>query len=372
MTQFNTPITVDGSGFAPINITKLSSTLALCAYSDGVSGNTVARTITISASGALTANAVTANFGSSAGGSDQMALVALSSTSAILVHGSGANMEARYLTVSGTTVTVNSPTTLTRSSSVASDIDIAKIDSTKGLYVCETTSPNGVEAVVLSVSGTAITENTIVAVGAAANKFNTQCSVYSTTKSIVTYVEDTTNRAQGAIVDISGTTLTANTEKYIDTYTVSPTDGRHYNINLTGTKAVVGYSDTVGAGDIDRVSNVLTLNGTTFNVGTVARDDLTVDGSLAAAALSTTQFITVTETSSNDMRSLRYSESGAALTAESSDTLALSSLTYIEAAQVDSDRIVVIYIDSNGVSAVTVNAVYTFSGYDLVLGGGQP
>lgn len=368
MATINTPIVVDASAGGPIFIVELSSTLALCIYQ--ISNNIKARTITIGADNSLTANAE-ANIDTLVSSGADIVMVGMTSTTAMLVYDVDAtDKEARILSVSGTTVTANSPTTLTDGRAAASDLGMALIDSTNILYCYDKTGGAGVQAVVLSVSGITITENSIISVGSAAIKDSVKCSVYSSSRAIVVYVVDSTARMEGTILSISGTTLTANTEKNISTETVSLDVNRNYCINMSATKAVAGFVDPT-----DRINFVLTLNGTTFNIGTKKTDVLSVAADFHGSKISSTGLITVTETSSNDMRAVVYSITGGGsdeLTEDSTDVLALSSLSTIVTAPVDTNRIIVLYFDSTGLAAVTVSAVSIFSGYDLVLGGGQP
>lgn len=364
MATINSPATISASGGDPISIVKLSSTLALCVYE--LSSTIRARTITIGADNSLTPNAEL-NIDPTSGGTDEWALVGMTTTSAMLVYEyNNVDMRARVLTISGTTITANAQTTLTHNKATAADLSLALIDSTNILYCYETT---GVQAVVLSVSGTTITENSIVAIGSVAAKNATKCSVYSSTRAIVTYVNNSTARMEGTIISISGTTLTANTQVTISTETVSTGENRNYCINMSATKAVAGFVD-----GNDRINFVLTLSGATFNVGAVRTDTLTVARSFHAAEISSTGLITVTETSSDDMRAVVYSITGGGsdeLTEDSTDELALSALTSIWTAGVDSNRIIALFLDSVGLRAVTISAIGAFSGYDLVLGGGQ-
>lgn len=367
MATINSPATINAGGGSPISVVKLSSTLALCVYGSGA--DVKARTITIGANNSLTPN-TEANVDSALNG--EMALVAMTSTSAMIVYEFDASTtKARVLTVSGTTVTANAATTLTDGAATAADPSLALIDSTNILYCYETT---GVQAVVLSVSGTTITENSIVAIGTVTNNVNVKCSVYSSTRAVVTYVNVATAKPQGTIITISGTTLTSNTEKDVSTITVSTNENRSYNINMSATKAVAGFVDFLGAGNINRANFVLTLSGTTFNVGIEKDDNLAVNTSFHAAEISSTGLITVTETSSDDMRAVVYSITGGGsdeLTEDSTDELALSALSLLWAAGVDSNRIIALFIDSVGLRGVTISAIGVFSGYDLVLGGGQ-
>ena len=364
MAVIHTPATIEASATGPISIVKLSSTLAICVYE--LSSTVRARTITIGADNTLTPNAEL-NIDPTGGATDEWALVGMTTTSAMLVYEyNNVDMRARVLTVSGTTITANAQTTLTHNKATAADLSLALINSTNILYCYETT---GVQAVVLSVSGTTITENSIVAVGSVAAKNATKCSIYSSTRAIVTYVNNSTVRMEGAILSISGTTLTANTQVTISTETVSINENRNYNINMSSTKAVAGFVD-----GNDRINFVLTLSGTTFNVGTKKTDALTVNRNFHAAEISATGLITITETSSDDMRAVVYSITGGGsdeLTEDSTDELALSSLSSIWTANVDTDRIIALFFDSVGLRAVTISAIGLFSGYDLVLGGGQ-
>lgn len=364
MATINSPSTITAVAAGPISIVKLTSTLALCVYD--VSSTIRAKTITIGADNSLTPNAEL-NIDPTHATTNEWTLVRMTATSAMLVYEyNNVDMRARVLTISGTNVIKNAQTTLTHNKATAADLSLALINSTNILYCYETT---GVQAVVLSVSGTTITENSIVAVGSVATKNATKCSVYSSTRAIVTYVNNSTARMEGAILSISGTTLTANAQVPISTETVSTGENRNYCINMSATKAVVGFTDSN-----DRINFVLTLSGTTFNVGAVKADILTVARSFHAAEISSTGLITVTETSSDDMRAVVYSITGGGsdeLTEDSTDELALSALTSIWTAGVDSNRIIALFLDSVGLRAATISAIGVFSGYDLVLGGGQ-
>lgn len=349
-----TPVVVDASGFDPIQIVSLSSTQSMVIYED--TARLKARILT-------NGDPPTANteldIDPTSGVGDEAVLVGLTSTTAMVIYEyNNVSIRARILSVSGTTITANAQTVLTDNKAAASSLAACFISATKILYAYNASSQG--HAVVLSVAGTTITENTIITFGAAATTIgNTKCAVYSSTRSIVTYGRIGTALAFGIILTISGNTLIANTEKQIHVTAITIAKENSYAINMSSTQAV--YGDLSNSGST--INNfVLTLNGITFDIGAVTTASQSLNNNLSAAKLSNTSLIVVNETSANTMTAFKYNITGGGsdeLTLNGSDTLSSASMDTIKCAPVDSSNIIIFYIDDTptSVSAVQVSSI---------------
>lgn len=206
-----TSIAVPGS-CTWVGAVALSSTKAIVLYSGSgqplraiiadVSGNTITPATAVSVEGTWCVMAKA---------------VALSSTSALVVYTrqSDGVMFARVLSVSGSTITVNTAVTLVMGSTALSYFSIALIDSTR-VIVGRSNSPGGYDFMVVTISGTTVTANTVythATVGNPSLAAPYLAKLSSTEIAVVyrdrwTVLSTTADGARGMVLSVSGTTIT--------------------------------------------------------------------------------------------------------------------------------------------------------------------
>lgn len=345
---FEATTTVDASAADPLAACKLTSSLSLVLYQRA--GNIKARTITIGAP--LVANAEVDINGIT---SFPIALARVSDTSAMAVYVKTAvGMVAQMLTIAGTVVTGNVETVMT--DSVADKYDLSRIDGSNVLCAYSA-NPNDANAVVLSISGTTITENAIVVLDGTVSAHGITCVAYSTTKAIVTWF-DTGTPHEGMVIDIAGTVITTNTKKTIDAVNSGFTTGQglingYVSVFMSSTKAVYAFDNAAS----DYKAYVLTLSGSTFNIGPVVTIGGTGSGRLGMAGLSTTNLIIVGKTSGTVYTAEGFTITGGSsdtLTSQGSDTKTITTTDWAWCAAVDGSNILVHFeIASSGVALVS-------------------
>jgi hypothetical protein len=242
------------------------------------------------------------------------------------------------LTVSGTTITANSGTTLTNNS--AQRFALARLDSTNVLLAYS--DATSVHAVVLSISGTTITENTIKLINTpSSSPGGVTCEAFSSTKAIITWFETGADH-DGMIVDISGTTITTNTKKTIDNSNSGPSAGEgevsgYASCLVSATKSIYTFDNLTNYS-----AYVLTLSGSTFNVGSEATISSSLTGRISCSAFSSSEIATVSRTSSTVYTGEGFTITGGGsdtLTTNGTDTVTVTSTRRIACAAVDGTNI---------------------------------
>lgn len=206
-----TSIAVPGS-CTWVGAVALSSTKAIVLYSGSgqplraiiadVSGNTITPATAVSVEGTWCVMAKA---------------VALSSTSALVVYTrqSDGALRAVVLSVSGSTITVNTAVTLVMGSTALAYFSIALIDSTH-VIVGKSNSPGGYDFMVVTISGTTVTANTVythATVGNPSLAAPYLAKLSSTEIAVVyrdrwTVLSTTADGARGMVLSVSGTTIT--------------------------------------------------------------------------------------------------------------------------------------------------------------------
>ena len=360
MTQFETEITVGtGLSTSQLGIASLSATLAIVVY---MRSNTLyARTVTISGT-SLTANAEVTVDGVSAAGNQNVRITALSATKAMCVYLDSAAFDTRavILSISGTTITVNTSVIITNTG----DVDLVAIDSTRALFSGDL--GGDATSTILSVSGTTITENTPVSINSSVQ--GTRAAVYSTSKAIVTWSDFGLTITEGIILNISGVNLTANTKKTIRSRSIDLGDNVTFCTGLSGTKAVYGHI----AGTASYLS-VLTLNGNTFDIGAETTIALSNYSNITAAKVDLERLIFVGN-NTGTLTAREYYLSGVSLdelTQEDTDTAAIAVTNgWVWGAPVDSTHIILHYDATTEAVIVTATGSATVSHLWLSTDGG--
>jgi hypothetical protein len=262
---------VDSRSGGSYDITALTSTKALAVYEDDATDKFYARVVDTSGTTATAAGTEYEIDENSGINPTYCEVKRLSDTTAFVMMYytfSTGNVRFVILSVSGTVVTVN---TVYDSSTAYQFPNINVITSTKILMLYTGAAGGaGTWAKVLTISGTAITEETgyqVVSTNAHAGG-NPTFDVFSETKALMVYGNlDDSNYPYGKILTIDETThaITAETEKRIDTTAVSSASFIH-KIEVTkvsSTAMIMGFVYSTS----EVQTRILTLNGTTFDIG---------------------------------------------------------------------------------------------------------
>lgn len=360
--SLGTQLQVDASGFFA-NIVKLTASTAICFYSTAGGDIVAAKHLTLSGttisagSKLVVDNTVLSTFGRN------IRSVRLTDTSALIAYSfNGSAHKARVITVSGTTLTAHSAVNLTDSSNIwGNSLDF--LTSTAVIYVY---NDNGgtAKARVLTISGTTVTENSAFTYDA--NGFNGVVAALSATKAVVVFADSSNSDAvTGEVLDISGTTVTGNADQ-----SLSATPGEtsiNYRIAaamLDSTHIIVQWFRTVVGSNLYAVA--VSESGGSLSAGTtIVPQSGNADQDNVLAALSSTRALGVM-----DDVMYEYSISGTTVTKIDAVNIPNSGENaWITA--LDSVTTIIAYDSSIEAIPAIVNAP-AFSGYDLVLGGGQP
>jgi hypothetical protein len=178
--------------------------------------------------------------------------------------GSGAGISVVVLTVSGTTITVGTPVTIETLGGVDKMVSCSKVDTDKGIIFYKDDSGDDLTCQVLTVSGTTITTNTPVTVKSAANSRLRVKSIQLQTNSILcVYQDDNSSYLFARVISVSGTTPSLGGSEQ----TLISTTANHY-IGLcfiSSTKALLAYSESTTP-TTDKVA-ILTISGNTVTKG---------------------------------------------------------------------------------------------------------
>ena len=208
-TQFQ--VDTDGDDLARFD--GLTNSTGIALYSSAASG-IEARHLT-NTDGIITGGAV---LPIDANQADTVTICRLTATTALIGYAYGATHRTRVLTVTGTTLTAGTVKDMTDTG-----IDYAtckQYDAGKIIYCYSNAALDGV-ARVLTVASGLVTENAPFTYYSAFDAHHNVVEVFDTTEAIVVWVNsDTNNFVTGEILDISGTTITGNTEKITNTQAV--------------------------------------------------------------------------------------------------------------------------------------------------------
>lgn len=176
--------------------------------------------------------------------------------------GAGAGVKVCVLTVSGTTITVGAITTIESSGLIANDVAVAKLDTDKAIIYYMKDSDSDLYSQVLTVSGTTITTNTPVLVKAGSGSWHIKAIQLSTDSSMVIYQGGTTGILYGSIITVSGTVPSVGAEQ-----TVRNTSADYYlGLNfISSTKALLVFSEQTTP--TTNQSSILTISGSTITKG---------------------------------------------------------------------------------------------------------
>lgn len=179
--------------------------------------------------------------------------IALSDTKVLVVYTNASGVRAVVLDISGTAITVNTIASITGATTGAVD-GIGYVSATQAVIGYGTN-----HAMVLDISGSTITTNTALDI-TDANDYVTIIP-YDSTHVIALYHAAAPNYIRAQVLTISGSTLSQNTATAISTTsTANQTTGKL----ISSTQAVIGFRESTGVVKL----MVLDLSGTTITANT--------------------------------------------------------------------------------------------------------
>jgi hypothetical protein len=278
----------DGQG---VTVAALSATKAILAYAD-VSASDEVRAVILNISGTtITTPGSELSLGFN-GASSTMDIVALSSTSAIFVVEDDTttnNGVALYLTISGNTITNESNATFD-----SGDIDVPRlafVSSTKAVVVYVETGTTQVKAAVLSVSGTTISAGTPITLDSADTTSAPTIAKISSSAVLVGYRNITDGNNKAVVLSISGTTLTENAAEIVNNVSTNNRALAAY----TATKFALSYR---GGGQYNVAE--LTVSGITVTADTaIFQNAGNVNAAMSSVAFTNSLAININRSSTN-------------------------------------------------------------------------
>lgn len=339
------------------NVVKLTSTTAICFYSDSSANVVAAKHLTL-AGGVITRGPELV-IDSTALTSFIVRSVRLTDTTALLTYHHGSTHRARVISVSGTTL---SPGTIKDLTDTAIESgSLSSINSTTAIYAYSDTSQNG-KARILTVAAGLVTENSAFTFDA--NCYNVVVSALSTTKAVTAFYDNSNSLIFTAeVLDISGATITGNVDVPIGVLGGSTDDYRTAISKIDSTHVICQWQD-----GSDTVGVVLTQSGGTVSAGSIvtatnAGTRMAIDVLSAFIAIGVlaapvgAQFVII-----------EWGISGTTISEDDTEIISVSGVTGPWVAALSAT----VSIATWDGTTEAVSASVPFSGYDLVLGGGQP
>jgi hypothetical protein len=356
-----TPFTVVSGAMVGLDLAMLTSTKAIGVYADGDIA-APAEAIIIESDESVGSSLQY----SSGTNSARTLVVALSATKALAVYTVGTGTTAarfRVLNISGTTITA--PGSILVSSFTVDNNEIALVNLTSANSLFVYTSSGTTKAIIMSVSGNTVTEESGGALSGwgAGNWDVIDLCALSSTKVLACYDETgSSNQGVATILNISGVTVT---DGGVDTTFEAGHTNAISVTELSSTAAIVTYSD---AGDSDKGNaQIITVSGSTpTNNTSLVYESVSAVTATAVTAFSSSAAIVVSR-SNDEITELNIS--GTTIT-KGDESAITTNEVFLAAITFDSATALVGYPGSFKGAIVTFSSL--FSGYDLVLGGGQP
>ena len=248
------------------------------------------------------------------------------------------NGEARQASANtGTPAALNSVSSLYESA--------AALNSTHFVVAYQNVSTTYAEAVVCSISGTAISCGTPTALNSVASTY-TSAAALNSTHFVVAY-KGTSNYANAVVSSVSGTTITPGTPVALNSVASTYTSAAALN----STHFVVAYGGTSNYAN----AVVSSVSGTTITPGTPAALNSVSSLYISAAALNSTHFVAAYYNSGDaKTRAVVSSVSGTTISPGTPTIIVNAGSSYISAAALNSTHFVVAYanISTNDANAV--------------------
>lgn len=170
--------------------------------------------------------------------------------------------QANVISVSGTTVTVNSTTNLPQNGTAwAGDYDVSQ---SKGVFSYKRSSDNNPYVIATTISGTSVSFNTPVLVQNINYAYNHEL-VYNSTaqKSVAFYTDSTGYTAYANVIGLSGSTFTIGSPVSVST------GDQGYSFSIHGQSSVgFIYRNRVSGSSLEAKARVGSISGTTITLGT--------------------------------------------------------------------------------------------------------
>jgi len=248
---------------ADVSVVTLDATRVLVQYTDNSPTDKFVEVVSISGSSLVSNTRVLLD--ADGGNSSRSDLVLLDTDKVLAVYSNttGTTVESKIVTISSTTPTVNASTQL-EAALVYRSIKLTKIDTGRALLSYVDSSENE-RAVVLSVSGTTITEGTSISLavsGTTGNEAYIDAYQISETIALVGFAGTSAN-AQ-FLVQIDGTTLSS-----VASYTALPAPATDPGIGFAKIRPFKYVVLTAGSG-----ARIITLNQPTGKFFGVAKADI--------------------------------------------------------------------------------------------------
>jgi hypothetical protein len=362
----DTPFQFDADAPLWSDMDKLSATHAIGVYRD--SGNSGRPTAVVITSAGVAGASVEIQ------GDDNMKkpmVIALSSTKALACWTTSANVaRARVLSISGTTVTPSGSTkTLSFSISSGGYASMTGLSSSTALLAYTISSQQN--AVVLSVFASLVSEGSILLDWAPGATVTIDMCTLSTTKALAVYLDPiNSNRGTATILNVSGTTVTdGGSDVVFETDQIGGPSVKE----LTSSSALVTYKDT---GDQKGKAQIITVSGSVPSGNAIS---IFAHGTLGGERLIGVVVFEVTrggvfyqaDGGGGSVTELLISGT-TVIPGNTSSFSPGSTISAVAAAAYDSEKSTCIWAQGIANGLAVIATVTSFSGYDLVLGGGQP
>lgn len=280
-------------------------------------------------------------------------IIALSSTQALAVwrdSGDSSKCKAVVLDISGTSITVNTIATVT--SSAIDAVYAARLSAIKAIVTYNVASTEG-RAVVLTISGSSISVQTYFAFNGASNTAADCCVEAVSSSRAVLFYSDGANAGYGTaqVVDIDGSNvITGNTEHVFNSATT--TSFRSATLS-SGCFAVIyrdGANSNFATVQIIAVAGVTPSSGTkvAFNNVTAARNLMNI-----AKADSTTLYLFFRQVTSNKGAALIATASGTAVSLHTAVIVNNATSSEFACVALDNTHVCMVYKDQGNSNAGT-------------------
>lgn len=186
----------------------------------------------------------------------------------IYQQGASSGIKCRVLTVSGTTITVGSATTIETTGDSSAWNSCCKLNTDKALITYRKDSNGYLVCQVLTVSGTTITTNTPVDIKTTSSSHRMVVRQLATDSACIVYNLSSPNTLYGKVITVSSTTPSLGSEQTIDN-----TSGSRYMIGMetvNSTKLILVYGDDGGGAFNDRCSHIAVSGNTLTKSGYIA------------------------------------------------------------------------------------------------------
>ena len=222
------------------------------------------------------------------GGPNAFTIVGVSATAAIVAYQDNNTGRCRYITESSNVLTDESNAEFDASD--VGNLDILALTSTKAIVSYEDAGATDGKAVILSVSGVTISAGSAVQIDTTDDIEFTALAPISATQSLLAYRNVTDTDGKAVVLSISGTAITVNARIVFESGDIGAVSLAAFSV----TQFVVLYDDVTST---DSRLRQLTVDGTTVTDGAASQFDASPQGFAQADAFSGSKAINVYENS---------------------------------------------------------------------------